>query len=198
MQDTTAPQQTAPAVASTTFDLNALRLPANYGATLGVKKLLTTVPVGKPGKTRFCRIHNGGEWVFAAYILKIEGTDETYIVRPHIAPILGRLARPVQLHAAIDRSGNLSLIPVFLPGDDGKRNPWHESLAQAVELAKTRWVRIEANMSAGAYDVLEATGNLAEPVWPDSSMGDLIQVAFRGKIIDCESHPVVQTMLGAV
>jgi hypothetical protein len=30
--------------------LKSLRLPANYGATLGVKKLLTLVPVGKPKK----------------------------------------------------------------------------------------------------------------------------------------------------
>ncbi len=179
-------------------DLKSLRLPANYGATLGVKKLLTQVPVGKPDKARFFQIRDGQDWVFPTYILQMKDANETYLVMPHIAPVLGSLARPVELHAAIDRSGNPSLVPVFLPGEDGKRNPWHESLAQAVEQAKTQWVRIEANMSAGAYGVLVAKGNLPEPVWPGTTMEELIKVAFRGKIIDSDSHPVVQAVLGAV
>ncbi len=33
---------------TTGFDFNALRLPANYSAGLGVKKVLNKVPVGKP------------------------------------------------------------------------------------------------------------------------------------------------------
>ena len=46
------PQQT-----TTTTDIKSLRLPANYGATLGVKKLLTNVPVSKPKKPQFFRTH---------------------------------------------------------------------------------------------------------------------------------------------
>ncbi len=195
MKNNTVPQQNTPSEVST---LNAMRLPANYGATLGVKKVLTMVPVSKPDKARFFRIRAGDEWVLAAYILQIEEAKETYIVLPHIAPLLGNLARPVQLHVAIDRNGNLSLVPVSLPGEDGKRNSWPDSMAQAVELAKTQWIRTASNMSARAYDVLVATGNLPEPVWPDTSMEELIRVAFRGKIIDSETHPVVLAMLGAV
>ena len=37
--------------------IKSLRLPANYGATLGVKKLLTNVAVGKPKKAIFFRTH---------------------------------------------------------------------------------------------------------------------------------------------
>ncbi len=197
----TKPMTTPATLAAPTlapFDFNAMRLPANYGETLGVKKVLTMVPVGKPDKARFFRIRGGAEWVFAAYILQNKEADETYIVLPHIAPIFGSLARPAQLHVAVGRNGNPSLVPVVLPGEDGKRNSWHESLAQAVELAETQWIRIVSNMPAGAYDVLVATGNLSGPVWPDTSMEELIKVAFRGKIIDSESHPVVQALLGAV
>ena len=53
-----------------------------------------------------------------------------------VAQEMGGLVRPVQLRAAIDRQNNVFLIPVPLPGEDGSRNPWHESLAQAVEHAK--------------------------------------------------------------
>ena len=191
--------QTSAAVPPTTaFNLDAMRLPANYGDTLGVKKVLTTVQVGKPDKSRFFRARSGEESTLRAFIVQLKDVNETYLVFPHIAPILGGLARPAQLHAAIDRHNNLFLIPVFLPGEDGKRNPWHESLAQAVHLSEDHWVRVVANMAVGGYDVLQAQGALAEPVWPDTTMEEMIAVAFRGKVIDSEDHAVIRALLGAV
>ena len=185
----------APAIAG--LNLDAMRLPANYGETLGVKKVMTNVAVGRPDKARFFRVRPGQEWVFGAYIVQLKDVNETYLVYPHVAPVLGGLARPAQLHATIDRHNNPSLVPVFLPGEDGKRNPWHESLAQAVKLAETHWVRVVANMSAGGYDVLQALGALPDPVWPDTTLEEMIAVAFRGKIVDSENHPVIRGLLGA-
>ena len=40
-----------------TTPFSSLRLSQNFGETLGVKKVLTTVPVGKPPKDRFFRTH---------------------------------------------------------------------------------------------------------------------------------------------
>jgi hypothetical protein len=37
-------------------DLSALRLDQSYADTVGVKKLLTTVPVRKPGRQDFVRV----------------------------------------------------------------------------------------------------------------------------------------------
>ena len=180
------------------FDLEAMRLPPNYATTLAVKKAIVTVPVGKPDKTRFFRIRGGAEWTFGAYIVQIKEANETYVALPHVAPLLGSLARPVLLHTAIDRNGNVSLVPVFLPGEDGKRNQWHESFAQGVEIALTQWVRVTANMPSGAYDVLVAQAKFAEPDWPDTTLEELVKVGFRGKIIDREDHPVILALLGAV
>jgi hypothetical protein len=100
------------------------------------------------------------------------------------------------LRVAIDRHNNVFLIPVPLPGEDGKRNPWHDSLASAVSLAESTWIRIGANMHVGAYDVYRAEGNIPEPEWPDVSMEELIGVAFRGKVIPDIDHPVIQALLG--
>ncbi len=185
-------------VSTTINDLKSLRLPANYGATLGVKKLLTTVPVGKPKKPHFFRIHASSEMTFAAMLLEQKESRESYLVMPDVGHEISELVRPVQLHPAIDRQNNVFLIPVPLPGEDGTRNPWHESLAQAVELAKVKWLRICANMSAGSYDVFEALSELPEPEWPDHDIDAFVQVAFRGKIIKDVDHPVVQTLLGKI
>ena len=195
MQNQTTPKQPT---TSTGADLKSLRLPANYGATLGVKKLLTNVLVGRPKKASFFRTHTADEMTFPAMILENKEARESYVVVPEVAQEISELVRPIMLHAAIDRQNNVLLIPVPLPGEDGTRNPWHESLAQAVEHAKLKWIRITANMHAGGYDVYEAEGELPEPEWPAHDINALIQVAFRGKIITSLDHPVVQALLGKI
>jgi len=183
---------------STSIDLKSLRLPANYGATLGVKKLLTNVLVGRPKKPQFFRTHIADGMTFPGMILENKEARESYVVVPGVAQEISELVRPVMLHAAIDRQNNVFLIPVPLPGEDGTRNPWHESLAQAVEHAKLKWIRITANMHVGGYDVYEAEGELPEPEWPEHDIDALVQVAFRGKIINDLDHPMVQALLGKI
>lgn len=89
------------------------------------------------------------------------------------------------------------LVPVPLAGLDGRLNPWHLSLARAMELAETRWIRISANMMRGGYDVFEAIGQLPEPQWPEESFEQLLEIAFRGRLITQQDHPIVQQLLGA-
>jgi hypothetical protein len=178
--------------------LQSLRLPANYGEILGVKKLLTNVPVGKPKKHQFFRAHPSDDITFAAMLLEQKEARESYLVTPDIAQQISELVRPVTLHAAIDRQNNVLLIPVPLPGESGSRNPWHESLAMAIDHSKLKWIRIAANMHTGGYDVCEATGVLPEPEWPAHDIEALVNIAFRGKIIANLDHPVVQSLLGRV
>jgi hypothetical protein len=195
MQDSTKPKQD---VSTTSTGIKSLRLKANYGATLGVKKLLTLVSVGKPKKQTFFRTHSAAEMTFDAMLLEQKESRESYVVMPDVAQEVSELVRPVQLHAAIDRQNNVFLIPVPLPGEGGTRNPWHESLAQAVEHAKLKWIRITANMHAGGYDVYEAEAALPEPEWSADDIDKLVEVAFRGKIITSLDHPVIQTLLGKI
>jgi len=54
----------------TTSPFSSLRLTQNFGETLGVKKVLTTVPVGRPSKDRFFRTHPSPNLVVPA-ILKV-------------------------------------------------------------------------------------------------------------------------------
>ena len=177
-------------------NIESLRLPPTYGHTFNVKKVLTNVPVGKPQKQRFFRVHPDMDMVFNALILEDKDNRDHYLLDPSVAPVIASLIRPTTLRTAIDRNSNVFLIPVPLPGEDGKRNQWHESLAQALQIAESHWIRITANMSAGGYDVYQAETNLGEPEWPEGSMADLLEVAFRGKVITTIDHPIVQSLLG--
>ena len=177
---------------------SSLRLSQNFGESLGVKKVLTTEPVGKPSKDRFFRTHTSPSWVFPTWILENKAARETYIVSPEVASVLGDLVRPVELYAVIDRQNNPYLVPIPLPGPNGVRNSWHESLLQAVLPARLVWLRISANMDLKGYDIFEAAANLPEPIWPETTMDELLEVAFRGRIITGLDHPVVQDRLGRV
>lgn len=177
---------------------SSLRLSQNFGESLGVKRVLATVPVGKPSKDRFFRTHTSPSWVFPTWTLENKAAGETYIVSLDVASVLGDLVRPVELYAVIDRQNNPCLIPIPLPGPTGVRNPWHESLLQAVLRARMVWLRISANMALGGYDIFEAAANLPEPIWPDITLDNLLEVAFRGRIITSIDHPIAQERLGRI
>ena len=183
---------------SNTSPFAALRLPQNFGQSLGVKKVLTTVPVGKPAKDRFFRTHESPDWVYPTFVLEDKVIGETYLVSEEVASVLGSLVRPVELYVVIDRQDNVFLVPVPLPGPNGVRNRWHESLLIAVMRAKIVWLRISANKFLGGYEPFEPVGKLPEPTWPVTTLDELLEIAFRNRIITSTDHPVVQEKLGGV
>ena len=67
---------------------------------------------------------------------------------------------------------------------------------EAAAIAREGWVRLAANMSLGAYDIYEATGNLPDPEWPEIEFGKILEIAFRDKYIDSLDHPVLQRLRG--
>jgi hypothetical protein len=58
-------------------------------------------------------------------------------------------------------------------------------------------VRITANMSLGANEIFEATGDLPDPTWPELPFQEILKIAFRDHIVDRPDHPVVQLLRGA-
>ena len=123
------------------FDIDTYRITQAYGETLGSKKLITIVSVTKPPKGRFFRTSRDPGNTVDVYVLedKVEGTF--HLVSPQVAVALGGLVRPIALHLAVDRANNPFLIPVPFPSENGTRNPWHQSLLNAIEAAKEKWIR---------------------------------------------------------
>jgi hypothetical protein len=65
-------------------------------------------------------------------------------------------------------------------------------------MAKNKWVKIQTNRALGAYEIIEAVGQLPEPVWPKkpASMLEIIEIAFKNKVIDSYDHPVLKKLRG--
>jgi hypothetical protein len=65
-------------------------------------------------------------------------------------------------------------------------------------LAKKEWVKLVSDMTGGCYRAYRAKGSLPKPVFPEKSLEELLRIAFRGRVIDSENHPVVRQALGMV
>jgi hypothetical protein len=179
------------------FDPASLRLDPSYAETIGVRKLLVTVPVRKPSRQEFVRVHRDPSYrLMPAAIIELKEEREIYLVAPPLAQALPNEFVPAILFTAISRQGVLFLWPVKLPGPDGKENEWHRSARAAAETANTAWVRITANMSLGAYELVEAKGDLPEPEWPENSFGEILRIAFKERFIDSLDHPLIRRLQG--
>lgn len=178
------------------FDPTSLRINPATTATVGVKKLITTIPARKPNRQVFVRVQPDEAYRLTTAVIEHKEDNEIYLVAPSMHDALADEIAFVTLFTAIDRQSNLFLWPVKLPKDDGRANAWHLSALAAAEEAMKAWVRVAANMGAQAYDVFRATGNLPEPEWPELDLKKILKIAFRDRYIDADDHPIVKKLQG--
>jgi hypothetical protein len=178
------------------IDLSALALPQNFQDQLGVKKVLTTVPVRKPNKHSFVRVREGEGWRLTTSVLEFKEDNETFLVAPPLRELVATESFPVTIVTVIDRQGVLFLWPLKLPVQ--RTNAWHTSAIQAADMATKAWVRVHANMHLGAYEVYEAQGELGEPEWPDLTFQQIVNIGFKDRYIDSPDHPVLRRLRGEV
>jgi hypothetical protein len=182
--------------ASVFDNLEAIRLSPEAAATAGAVEVLRHVPVRKPSRTEFVRVHPDANMQIATGVFVDREEREVFFVAPELRAELAGELKPILLVTAITRQGVVLLWPVALPDESGRRNAWAETAREACELAKSSWVRLVADMSLGAYRVYEAEGQLSEPVWPDKPLPELLKLGFKDRIIDSGDHPVIKRLRG--
>jgi hypothetical protein len=187
-----------PVPISDPFDLASLRLSQDFDDTVGVKKLLRTIPTRKPNTQDFVRTHPSEDYRLLARCVDLKDDRELFLVRPEVAHELVGETVVKTLFTAINRQGVLFVWPVSVPALDAKQLEWWRSMREAAELAMHSWVRVKANMDLGAYEIFEAGSLMADPVWPEISFQEILRIAFRDRIIDRIDHPVVKWLRGEV
>src|SRR5215468_9369699 len=97
------------------FDPASLRLDQSFADTVGVKKLLTTVPIRKPNRQEFVRVHPDPAYrLTPAAIIEVKEDREVYLVRRDIVSAVPGEYVPASLFTTINRQGTLFLWPVKL------------------------------------------------------------------------------------
>ena len=155
-----------------------------------------SVPVDKP-KGLFFRVHP----VEAMTVSLLKDTDGRFLlVNATVAndPLMATHVAPFKLVLAIDRSGNQYLLPLRQVRMGETSYPAWESSIAIAEAAKRVWLRMQWNKGLSAYDRYDAPFQPPEPQWPTRSIGDMVKVAFAGRVVTSLEHPVVQQMLGRI
>jgi hypothetical protein len=174
-------------------DLSALRRDGS-DMSRGAVEVLTHIPVRKPNRHEFIRVHP--EYILDTTVFTDKEERESYLVAPRMRGELVGEARPVLLVPTISRQSALFIWPVPLPSEDGRRNAWTDTAQEAMRLAQEHWVRLMADMGQGLYRIYLAEGQLSDPVWPDKPFEELLEIAFKDRVIDSPDHPVVRRLRG--
>lgn len=193
----TAASNTSP-LTNSVFDPAKLRLSQNFSEAAGVKKLVTTIPVRKPNKQDFIRVHQYPAFHLETAILELKEERESYLVSPNLWAELSGELTPKVLFTAINRQKVLFLWPIRLPGEEGRHDEWNASALEAATMAQKDWIRISANMNLGAYEVFQSSGSLSEPEWPDIDFTKILETAFKGRYITDLEHPALRRLRGEV
>jgi hypothetical protein len=179
------------------FDLANLRLAQNYNETAGVKKLLRTVPIRKPHRQEYIRVHPEPAFRENFAMIELKEDREEYLVAG--AGLIAEFASEIinkTVYTAINRQAVVFMWPVRLPNADGREMEWHRSAREAAAEGTKQWVKVSSNMSLGAYEITAGTAITAEPQWPNITFQELIRIAFRDRLITTIDHPVLKRLLG--
>ena len=180
------------------FDPKRLRIGQRVGEGQDVRRVLVSVLVRKPNRQEFFRTHPDPAMSVELALLEFKQDRQSFIITPEMAPYLPGEAVVKLVVPTITIHGAVFLWPVKLPDEQGRLDEWNSVALEAAERAGSRWLRLMANMGAGTYDVLEAAGQFPEPVWPEKSLQQLLEIAFKGRVIDSMDHPVLRRLRGEI
>ncbi|GIQ75948.1 hypothetical protein [Bradyrhizobium sp. RD5-C2] len=180
-------------------DLDQFKVDMKEAGLDGAEEQLAVVSVRKPPAEEFVRVSPDRAMTItvALHDCRDNFTSEYYIVAPRMLGEMMdlRAAFYAQLCVTVTRSGLVILWPVKLP-TGGASNPWYDSALRGAEMAKADWIRIYADPGQKQYRIRKALGDFDPPAFPDKPLNELLEIAFRGRIIDSSDHPICKKLRG--
>jgi hypothetical protein len=178
------------------FNWDSIALPQDYQASSGVKKLITRIPIERPNRHEFVRVHL--DLSYQAPVFE-DRLDKDIFILMDIGlqeELFSELVFKI-FHVYVNQRGVLKLWPIRLPDADGKLDSYNRSALEAVKVAKERWIRVAANKDLGGYDVFVAENQIIQPKWPEivrepKAMHRILEIAFRDNRITDLDHPVIR------
>jgi hypothetical protein len=153
------------------------------------------VPIRKPGALEYFRTNP--LQAFETVVVEDKENREIYFALPAAYGALAAqgLVKTKRLVRVITRQGVNLVWPIGIE-TDGRLNSWYESARDAELRAHTAWTRIVSNMPTKAYDIYAQDDPCDEPDWTSQSFEEILEIAFKGRIIDTPDHRIVRNWLG--
>ena len=181
-------------------NLDLLKLSQEEAGIGGSTEILTRVPVRKPQRHEYFRVRPGEENCFTAALYEDRETREYYFVTPKMLPLL-RAAADVSVATLVQfvtRQKVVGIFPLKLATDSAVQAGWQKTTMMAAQLARSKWVRIQADMALGGYRIFSAEGQLGEPEWPAMPFNEVLDLAFKDRVIDTADHAMFNKILGRI
>lgn len=181
------------------FDLERLRLSQDFAAELGIKSVLTTVPVRRPANESWFRVHPDPEYQIETMFIELKERSELYLVSPALrSHLMGESTLVAKrLYTVVTRQGVVLLWGVRMPNAQGELDPWNKSAHTAAlhSIQNNCWIRLVSNRDLGAYEMTTSSMDGAV-TWPEQGMRELLRIAFRDRFIDNLDNPVLKQLRG--
>jgi hypothetical protein len=190
------------AAAPNPFNVAALRLPPSFEQTAGVKKVISTVPVRKPDRQEWLRVHPGDDYRGDFATIHLKQGSEYYLVVPALLEGLRNELTLITIYTAINKAGVVFLWPAPRPSSEGRGpgDTWHRSGHEAAAAAMKRLTRVTSNRDLGAYEIAYSDNPMPDndPIWPDLSFNELLRIGFEkvGRYVQDYEHPVIKMLRG--
>ena len=173
----------------------------------GVETLLTALPYLKLSEANdWARLHPNeathwsSEYCFVSVPIKGQKKDTLHAI---FEPIAKRWVPPKRIkrfRLALATKPHDRFFLCHVPSRN-LDNIWNSDALEACLRAKSKWVQADSRASENAegYQVNYARDQDAfpEPAWPKQPLGELIEITFKGRIIDSDDHPALLRLLGA-
>ena len=179
------------------FNIEELRLSQDFHAEVDTRKILTVVPVGKPNPQAFFQTHPDETFRMATAVVELKEEREIYLIDRGLWTELPEEIVFKTIFTGITKQGDLFLWPIRLPNQGGHLDGWSKSAMSAAEIGMTQWIRLKSNQALGAYDVIAASAEFPNPVWPDITFTQIMEIAFKDRFIRDYDHPVLKNLRGA-
>jgi hypothetical protein len=184
-EDTPAPEITKNGIRS-------LVLSQNYEDQIEAEDLLMDIPVRRPKKLEWVRVHPNHR--LGPVALLEDDEEKIYLLSEDVHTAVHEEAKVVTLRQCIT-STKVSFIwhvPCVQP-DGADWSSWKSQRA-AAEIGEESWIRMIWQREASNYKV-RRKADYGEPAWPTQSIDELAETAFKGRIIDSLDHPVIRHLL---
>jgi hypothetical protein len=164
---------------------------------------LTRVSTNKPKKDVYFRVHADYFQDLISIVDKDGMEATTYVIVGDVLEqamteeAITSMLQNRRYYLYVTQVGSYGLWGVTYPMDEGQDiNSWTESALTVIHRAQSEWLRHYAKRGDGGYRIILASKDLGEPKWPKESWEEIVELAFKGNIIDDINHPIFEKLRG--
>lgn len=176
--------------------LEMLSRSINFEEQQGAKKYQHIVPFRKPSNDIYIRVNPDLKWRSPASLHKEAETGDFYFISAEVIPLFNGSVAPYTIYSAITRQGDFLLWPIRIEESLTRQNNWISSGHKIAKQAEDKWLKISSNHKTQSYEAYVAQGEIPEPIWPEEGFEQMLDRAFKDRMVMDTDHPLIRKING--